>query len=68
MPNPGKGDRVQITVRVPPEHKTWYEAEASCLGLPLSDYLALKIAELHGLKRPKWIRIVNEQEVLPHTR
>ncbi len=66
MPNPGKGDRAPITVRVPPEHKTRYEAEASRLALPLSDYLALKLAELHGLTRPKWIRLADGQGVLPH--
>ncbi len=67
MPNPGKGDRAPITTRVPVEHKAEYRREAARLGLDLSDYLALRLAELHSLEQPWWIRPVNDQEVLPQT-
>jgi hypothetical protein len=70
MPNPGKGVRAPITVRVPPEHKETYLAEAALLGLELSDYLALRLAEQHALDEPLWIRRAadrRQQQELPLT-
>lgn len=55
MPNPGKGG-VRHSVRMPEEQKRQYEREAADLGLELSDYLGMKLAEAHGLPRPPWIR------------
>lgn len=54
MPSPAKGPRELIGSRVPPEHKQVYVAAATQLGLDVSDYLALLLADFHGLPRPAW--------------
>lgn len=68
MPQQGKGDRHQFTVRVPADQAVEYQREAAKYGLKDSDYLALKLAEVHGLEPPKWLRSVDQQqEVFPKT-
>lgn len=54
MPSPAKGPRALIGSRVPPEHKQVYAAAAARLGLDVSDYLALLLADFHKLDRPAW--------------
>ncbi len=50
-----KGDRAQITLRVPRTHRDVYEREAKQAGLPLCDYLALRLARAQGLEDPDYI-------------
>lgn len=53
-PDP-KGDRSQITARMPRDHRAVYEQEAIKAGLPLGDYLALRLARAHGLDDPGYL-------------
>lgn len=50
-----KGARGAITVRVPAEQKAVYEEAAKQAGLPAGDYIALVMAERHGLALPAYI-------------
>lgn len=52
----GKGDRRQHTLRIPREHLEYYGRLASAAGLDLNDYLVLKLAEIHGLELPAYLR------------
>lgn len=67
MPQPPKGEREPFTVRVPPPHAEVYRREATQRGLRWSDYLALVLAEAHGLDTPPWMQASENQEVLPKT-
>lgn len=50
-------DRRAMTVRVPEEHRKRYEAAATEAGYKnLNDYLAVLLAEIHGLDRPTYVR------------
>lgn len=67
-----KGKRKQFTVRAPEDHVPIYEQAAEEAGLPLSDYIAVALARLHGLPEPTYIdrprrkrRIQCGQEELP---
>ena len=62
--NPGKGERSAITVRVPTTHKSRYEAEAARRGLSVSDYLTLRMAQLHDLDAPSHLQ-KQQQQTLP---
>jgi len=59
----GKGDRSAITLRVPSSHKSRYAAEAQRLGLPVSDYLALRLAQVHDLSAPGHLLPRQEQQL-----
>ena len=50
-----KGDRQQMTFRLPRTHLELYRKLAEDAGLPLSDYLALSLAQRHGLEEPGYI-------------
>ena len=61
-----KGDRSQITVRVPSAHRELYEHAARAAGWGLSDYLMLVLARAHFLPEPPVPRRMTEvQEELP---
>lgn len=62
-PDP-KGDRVQFTARLPKTDLEHYRQEAERSGLPLTDYLALKLAEAHGLPVPAYLDRNTRQEAL----
>jgi hypothetical protein len=53
MARPGprsKGPRTQFTLRVPDDHFAKYKALAQAAGFTkINDYLAFKLAEVHGL-------------------
>jgi hypothetical protein len=71
-----KGDRSQITLRVPTKHRELYAMAAETAGLALSDYLAMVLAKAHHLPVPDDARSGGEarqesvpaQEGLPLTR
>ena len=63
-PDP-KGDRSQITLRLPRTHRTVYEHAAKQAGLPLGDYLALRLARAQGLDDPDYIALKLTDEALP---
>ncbi|MGI8313381.1 hypothetical protein [Saccharopolyspora hattusasensis] len=69
MPQPSYGDRTPFTVRVPDQHAAVYKREAKRLGMRYSDYLAAKLAEVHGLNAPESVqaRYAHDQEVLSET-
>ena len=54
---PSRGDRKPIITRVPTDQAAHYEQCALALGLPLSDYVALCLAELHGKPVPSYIKV-----------
>lgn len=61
-----KGDREAISCRVPSDHKPTYEDHAREAGMPLGDYVAVILAEHHGLPVPSYMRPANaEQGTLP---
>jgi hypothetical protein len=47
-----KGERSQITLRVPAEHRVIYALTAAAKGLPLNDYLVSVLARAHDLPVP----------------
>lgn len=69
MPQQSYGDRTPFTVRVPDAHAEVYKAEAARRGMKWSDYLAAKLAEVHGLDVPESVRAryAQGQEVLSQT-
>lgn len=52
---PAKGDREAATGRFPRAHLDTYKARAAAAGLPLGDYLALVMAQAHGLDEPAYL-------------
>ncbi|HEY1818360.1 MAG TPA: hypothetical protein VGG83_00395 [Trebonia sp.] len=61
-----KGDRSQITIRIPSEHRDLYEHAARTAGLALSDYLMLVLARAHFLPEPATLRREpDDKEELP---
>lgn len=50
-----KGDRQQLTFRLPRTHLELYRQRAQEAGLPLGDYLVLCLADNHGLEEPGYI-------------
>lgn len=52
---PGKGRRSMMAARAPEEQAEHYFALASELGLPLSDWIVLTLAESTGLPVPQYI-------------
>jgi hypothetical protein len=57
-----KGDRSQITLRLPTDHRELYVVAARTAGLPLSDYLTLVLARAHHLPVPACVRTKGEPE------
>lgn len=47
-----KGDRSQITLRVPAKHRELYALAAQTAGLALNDYLVMVLAQAHRLPVP----------------
>lgn len=60
-----KGVREQITAKVPTDQKSIYENLAREAGLPLTDYIAVALAEHHGLPTPNYLSTNKDQEKLP---
>lgn len=60
-----KGDRSQVTLRLPRAHREIYERKAKQVGLPLCDYLALHLARAQGLDDPDYIKPRLGDEALP---
>lgn len=50
-----RGDRGTVASRVPVDQKAFYEERAAEAGLPLSDYVAVLLAQAHGLPVPDYI-------------
>lgn len=53
----GRGTRSQCTLRLPAEHKAYYQKLADERGLELGQYLTMQLAERHGLDLPDWIPV-----------
>lgn len=60
-PDP-KGDREQFTARLPKDHLAIYRAAAARRGMPLTDYLAVKLAEAHELPEPAYVAAQLERQ------
>lgn len=43
------GERSQVSIRWPVEHRERYEREAAARGVSLNEYVICKLAEMHGL-------------------
>ncbi|HEY3016257.1 MAG TPA: hypothetical protein VGJ41_14170 [Nocardioides sp.] len=56
-----KGQRTQVSGRLPSAHVEIYMREAARMDLPLTDYMALKLAEIHGLDVPDYIPAEQER-------
>lgn len=50
-----RGDRAAISMRVPIDQRAIYEARAAELGIPLSSWAAIKLAEAEGLPIPDYV-------------
>lgn len=61
---PSKGDRAAHTVRTPRDHMNRYKAEAAARGLSVGDYLAVVLAEAHGLDAPAYLDRNRHQDAL----
>lgn len=51
-----RGDRAAISLRVPVDQRAVYEERASELGIPLSSWVAIKLAEAEGLPVPDYVQ------------
>ena len=49
------GRRVQYLTRVPETHADVYAERAADLGLPMTDYIAMRLAQAEGLAVPDYI-------------
>ncbi|WP_448812118.1 hypothetical protein [Agromyces bauzanensis] len=52
---PSKGKRHWVNSGIPEDQYSVYEAAADELGIHLSTYFALKMAEAHGLEPARWV-------------
>ncbi len=43
-------------MRVPVDHHDVYQQKADALGIPLSSYVAMRLAELEGLEVPGYVQ------------
>lgn len=59
---PPKGERRQVTCRLPAEHYAIYKTRADQLGVTLVDYLVTSLAHEHALPLPEYIPQPVEQE------
>lgn len=62
---PRKGNRIQISIKVPADQKALLEDAARAEGLPLTDYVATLIAQAKGWPPPAWLERDKAQEALP---
>lgn len=61
-----KGDRVHLSGKIPTSLKPILEDAADEMGLPLTDYVAVVLAEYHGQPAPTYLKKNQEaQEALP---
>lgn len=60
-----KGSRVPISAKVPTDLMPILKAEAADKGMPLTDYVALVLAEAHGQPAPSYLEKNKNQEALP---
>ncbi|ALJ22330.1 hypothetical protein [Microbacterium sp. No. 7] len=51
-----RGDRVGVTMRVPGDHAETYKQRADDLGIPLSSWITLALAEHEGLPVPDYVQ------------
>ena len=51
-----RGDRVGVTMRLPDEHAEIYKQRADALGIPLSSWIALALAEHENLGGPGYVQ------------
>lgn len=51
-----RGDRAAISLRVPKDQRAIYEQRAAELGIPLSSWVAIKLAEAEGLDVPAYVQ------------
>ena len=51
-----KGDRVGITMRLPGNHAGTYRQRADQLGISLSSWIAMALAEYEGLQVPDYVQ------------
>lgn len=74
-----RGQRTAISVRVPVDQRSIYEERAAELGIPLSSWVTIKLAEAEGLEVPDYVQeeirraarrrqYESEQEELPLAR
>lgn len=52
---PNKGTRIALTTRLPPEHASAVETAARELGMGVSDFLSLCVADQLRLERPPYL-------------
>lgn len=62
-----KGNRVPISGKIPVTLKPILEDAADDMGLPLTDYVAIVLAEYHGQPEPTYVTKTEttDQEALP---
>ena len=60
-----KGVRVPISGKIPADLKPILDGAAEEAGLPLTDYVALVLAEYHGQPAPSYLEKDKNQEALP---
>jgi hypothetical protein len=70
-----RGDRTPVSTRLPTEQYAVYHREAERLGIPFGSYIALALAEKHGLDTPDYVldelnraHAARSQEELPMAR
>lgn len=51
-----RGERVGVTMRLPDEHAEIYKHRADELGIPLSSWIALALAEHENLNVPGYVQ------------
>lgn len=50
-----RGERVTLLSRPPADQHAVYHDAAEALGIPISSYVAMRMAELHGLEIPDFV-------------
>ena len=51
-----RGDRVGVTMRIPGDQAEAYKRRANALGIPLSSWITLALAEHEGLSVPDYVQ------------
>ena len=61
-----RGNRRKTSLALPSDHLDRYEAAAAAAGIPLGDYIAINMAEHHGLPIPSYYKPkARSQQELP---